>query len=366
MFVNRKYAEKRNETKVLNLPLIRGQSSLVGGGTGFIGSNLRRYLLSQDYKVTVVSRKAGPGQIEWSVLERQGIPSEVTSVVNLTGQNVLDPTRFWTSKFKQSVWDSRINSSENLVKAMVRSSPSNVKTYINIIGVSHYRPNINKVYTESDRVKGYDYMSNLCLNWEKAATLPCTAKKSIRSVKEKRIQNYKDKKSNWHSLFFQIRLRTGVVMGRGGGMIKSIWLPFYIGLGGPMGDGKQALPWIHIEDLCRLIQHCLENDKCKGAINAVAPGITTNGEFSKVRNGLYMYGQSLLKLLSAYLQTFAKGLGRPCFFSIPAFFVKLIFGEERSTLLLTGAKIRPESAINTGFEFKYPTVKQACDQIIKT
>lgn len=65
-------------------------------------------------------------------------------------------------------------------------------------------------------------------------------------------------------------------------MIKSIWLPFYLGVGGPIGDGKQILPWIHIEDLCRLIKHCLENVECSGAMNAVAPDIITNEEFSKV------------------------------------------------------------------------------------
>lgn len=65
-------------------------------------------------------------------------------------------------------------------------------------------------------------------------------------------------------------------------MIQNIWMPFYLGLGGPMGTGKQILPWIHLEDLCRLIQHCLESDKCKGPLNAVAPEIVTNGQFSKV------------------------------------------------------------------------------------
>lgn len=72
-------------------------------------------------------------------------------------------------------------------------------------------------------------------------------------------------------------------MGREGGMIQNIWMPFFLGVGGPMGTGKQILPWIHLEDLCRLIQHCLETEKCNGPLNAVAPEIVTNAEFSKVR-----------------------------------------------------------------------------------
>lgn len=80
----------------------------------------------------------------------------------------------------------------------------------------------------------------------------------------------------------QVKLRTGVVVGREGGMIQSIWMPFFLGLGGPIGTGKQILPWIHLEDLCRLIQHCLESEKCQGPLNAVAPDIVTNGQFSQV------------------------------------------------------------------------------------
>lgn len=72
------------------------------------------------------------------------------------------------------------------------------------------------------------------------------------------------------------------MIGREGGMIKSIMLPFQLGLGGPMGTGSQILPWIHIEDLCRLIQHCIENEKSSGPVNGVAPEIVTNGQFSKV------------------------------------------------------------------------------------
>lgn len=131
----------------------------------------------------MLSRKAGEAQIQWCDLEHNGIPSGITAVVNLTGQNVLDPTSLWTNKFKQMVWDSRINSSENLVKAITRCPPTSVDTYINICGVSHYKPDVDKIYTESDEVNGFDYMSNLCLHWEKAAMLPDSVGSNIRLVK---------------------------------------------------------------------------------------------------------------------------------------------------------------------------------------
>uniref|UniRef100_A0A1A9ULK4 DUF1731 domain-containing protein n=1 Tax=Glossina austeni TaxID=7395 RepID=A0A1A9ULK4_GLOAU len=297
-----------------------GRHVLIGGGSGFIGSRLSKYLLHQNYEVTIVSRMPGHNSITWHQLENQGLPKGVTSVVNLAGQNVLDPTHRWTEAFKQNVWSSRINTSANIVKAVQKSG--DVEAYINIVGVSHYKPDDLKVYTECDKVEGYDFMSNLCLEWEKAASLPEDIAKKTRMVK----------------------LRTGVVIGREGGMIQSIWLPFMLGIGGPMGSGKQILPWIHLEDLCRLIQHCLENEKCTGAFNAVAPEIVTNEQFSKA---------------------FASALHRPCLFNVPEFAVNLLFGNDRSALLLSGAKIQPENALNTGFKFNYPTAKAACLEVLK-
>ncbi|KAM7349261.1 epimerase family protein SDR39U1 isoform 2-T2 [Cochliomyia hominivorax] len=231
--------------------------ALIGGGSGFIGTRLVKHLTGQGYEVTVVSRMPGEKRITWHQLEKDGLPNGVTTVVNLAGQNVLDPSRRWTAGFKQNVWNSRINSSATLVKAIEKSP--NVQAFVNISGVSLYRPNENKVYTEDDKAEEFDFMSKLCIEWEKAATLPDSLATKTRGVK----------------------LRTGVVVGREGGMIQNIWMPFFLGVGGPMGSGKQILPWIHLEDLCRLIQHCLESDKCNGPLNAVAPDIVTNGQFSK-------------------------------------------------------------------------------------
>ncbi|XP_075156242.1 epimerase family protein SDR39U1 [Haematobia irritans] len=292
--------------------------ALIGGGTGFVGTRLVQHLTSKGYEVTVISRMPGLKRITWHQLEKEGIPKGVTSVVNLAGQNVLDPSRRWTAGFKQNVWNSRVNSAASLVKAIEKSA--GIEAFVNISGVSHYPANETKIYNENDKVEGFDFMSRLCLEWEKAATLTDNSK--TRGIK----------------------LRTGVVVGREGGMIQSIWLPFNLGLGGPMGTGKQILPWIHLEDLCCLIQHCLESKNCQGVLNAVAPDIVTNGEFSK---------------------TFATALHRPCLFAVPEFVVDLIFGKDRSALLLSGAKIEPKRTLETGFNFKYPTAQAACQEVVK-
>ncbi|XP_068146384.1 epimerase family protein SDR39U1 [Drosophila tropicalis] len=291
--------------------------ALIGGGTGFIGRNLAQHLLKKGYEITVISRMPGAKRITWHDLEKQGIPSHVTSVVNCTGQNVLDPSRRWTPGFQQNVWNSRVNSAKTLSQA-VQAAPQ-VSSFVNLCGVSHYCPSETKTYTEDDHVEGFDYMSRLCIAWEKAA------------------QSAEDLQCKCTVL------RTGVVVGHGGGMIKSIWLPFKLGVGGPLGSGKQIMPWIHMKDLCQLIQHIIENRE-SGVFNAVAPEIATNKEFS---------------------QSFAKALKRPCLFNVPEFIVYALFGKERAALLMSGAKIQPKRALSSGYKFQYPTVKAAVNELIQ-
>ncbi|XP_067637025.1 epimerase family protein SDR39U1 [Eurosta solidaginis] len=293
--------------------------TLIGGGTGFIGKGLSNRLVKTGYDVTLISRMPGLNRITWLDLERNGIPKGVTSVVNLAGQNVLDPSRRWTDGFKQNVWTSRVNTSSVLVKA-IAAAPY-VKAFVNISGVSHYKPDETHIYTEKDPGHGFDYMSKLCLEWEKAATLPADVT-HCRGIK----------------------VRTGVVIGRTGGMIKNIWLPFKLGVGGPLGSGKQILPWIHVDDLCGLIIHAIESDNVEGVLNGVAPEIVTNGEFSKA---------------------FASAMNRPCLFAIPEFIVQTIFGKDRSALLLSGAKIHPKRTLDSGFKYKYPTAKDACTEVVQ-
>lgn len=213
--------------------------------------------MERGYEVTIISRMPGKKSITWHQLEEQGIPKSVSCIVNLCGQNVLDPKRRWTPGFQQNVYNSRINTSSALVKAIMKAN-GQIGVFVNISGCSSYFPSDDLTYTEEDQVSNFDYMSNLCIEWEKAATIPQGV--PCRNVK----------------------IRTGVVIGKGGGMIASIYLPFVMGLGGPMGDGNQPLPWIHIDDLCRLILYSVENPGVKGVLNGVAPDLVTNGQFSKV------------------------------------------------------------------------------------
>lgn len=223
---------------------------------------------------------------------------------------------FSLSSFKQNVWNSRINTTAALVRAIAQE-PEKKVVFVNISGVSLY-PADGKEYDEdAPGVVPIDYMSRLCVEWEKAATgAPCRT----------------------------IKIRTGVVLGREGGMIANLYTPFFFGFGGPVGEGKQPLPWIHIEDLCRLIQFTVETESVSGVLNGVAPELVTNLQFSK---------------------EFAKAMTRPALIKTPDCVFDLVFGKERSVLLTAGPKVQPKRTLATGFTYNYPTIREACREVVK-
>lgn len=144
-----------------------------GGGTGFIGSHLVKLLSSAGYDTLTISRMPGLKRITWHDLESKGLPENTFAAVNVAGQNVLDVTRRWSPGFKQNVWNSRVNTTAAIATAITKAGKK-PQAFVNVSGVSLYRPSAEKIYTENDEGENYDYMSNLCLHWEKAAHLPPT------------------------------------------------------------------------------------------------------------------------------------------------------------------------------------------------
>lgn len=122
----------------------------------------------------------GLQRITWHELSEKGLPNDTVAAVNVAGQNVLDPSRRWTSGFKQNVWNSRVNTTKTLVEAISKSAIK-PEVFVNISGVSLYRPSDSKIYTEDDEGEDFDYMSKLCLHWEKAAEIP--SEQNVRLVR---------------------------------------------------------------------------------------------------------------------------------------------------------------------------------------
>ncbi|XP_046396300.1 epimerase family protein SDR39U1 [Ischnura elegans] len=295
---------------------------VIGGGSGFIGTALTSVLKRKGYNTVIVSRMPGPQRISWTELASSGLPKGCSAVINLAGQNILDPTRRWTPGFKQNVWSSRVNTTKALSTAICNADckPS---VFVTVSGVGYYKPSLTDEYTEDSPGGNFDFLSKLCTEWEAAAKL---AGDDVRRV----------------------TIRSGIVLGRNGGMIQQLYLPFWMGLGGPIGNGLQPLPWIHISDMARLFMFALEGKDGKmpcGVYNGVAPGCVTNAEFTKA---------------------FASAIRRPAFIPVPHFALNIAFGEERAKIMTEGQRVKPCKALEDGFVFLYPEIDSACKAVVGT
>nr|XP_018904003.1 PREDICTED: epimerase family protein SDR39U1 [Bemisia tabaci]XP_018904004.1 PREDICTED: epimerase family protein SDR39U1 [Bemisia tabaci] len=289
---------------------------LLGGGTGFIGSAFKYLLNCNGYQVTTISRMPGPDRITWIDVSSKGLPKGITAVVNLAGQNILDPASRWNDAFKQNVRNSRIKTTRTLTQA-IADADERPKVFISMSGVGVYKPDEKASYDEySDVSQSFDFLSQLALEWEAAARLPS----DVEDVR-------------------QVIVRSGIVLGRNGGMIKQIYLPFWFCVGGPIGSGTQFMPWIHIYDMCHILLFAIENNKATGIINGVAPQIITNSDFTR---------------------SFAGALHRPAFIPLPALALRLIFGDERSKIMTEGQKVYSKRLNELNYKFKYDNIDQAC------
>ncbi|XP_053973477.1 adenylate cyclase type 2 isoform X2 [Hylaeus volcanicus] len=287
----------------------------IGGGTGFIGTNIIKSLSSQGISCTCISRMPGPNRMTWHDLEYYGLPENTSAVINVAGQDVLDPKQRWSEGFKQNVINSRVRTTQILAKAIVNTKAD---IFATISGVAYYKPNDTE-YTEESKCEKYDFLSELCHEWEAAAQLP------------------------QDSTIRQVTIRSGVVLGKNGGMIKQIYLPFFVGLGGPIGNGNQYMPWIHITDLVNMFLFSLRNKNVHGILNGVAPQIVTNKEFTKV---------------------FATTMRRPALIPVPSFVLSILLNKERATIILEGQKVIPKRVQKLGFQYQYPDINSACAEIL--
>jgi len=259
----------------------------ISGTSGFVGSTL---VASFD-EVVVLPRDAS---VEELVEKLDG----VDVVVNLAGAPIV---KRWSSAYKEVLFSSRVGFTQRLVEAIERS---NVLYFISTSAIGIY-PN-DKKCDESCSVYADDFLANLCRQWEKEA-LKCTKPTAI--------------------------LRLGVVLGKEGGALAKMLLPFKLGLGGNIGNGKMMTSWIAIDDLIN-IYHFLIAQKEEGVFNAVSPNPVDNASFTKA---------------------LGKVLHRPTLLPLPTQILKLVYGEA-SCVLTDSKEVYPQRLLDNGFKFKYPTI----------
>lgn len=282
---------------------------LVAGGTGFVGRHLCRALGEAGHEVVVVSRRegrppAGASRVVAWQGDLAGAIEGAGAVVNLTGAGVAD--KRWTEKRKREILDSRVQSTRRLVES-IRAAKSKPELLLNASGVGYYGDRGDERLTEASPPGG-GFLAQVCLAWETEAAKAEEA--GARAV--------------W--------ARFGVVLGADGGALSRMLPPFKLGLGGPLGSGRQYMSWIHVDDAVGLLRWALERRELRGAFNATSPAPATNREFSRA---------------------LAVALGRPCLFVVPGFVLRAALGEV-AEMLLGGQRAEPAVASKAGYRFLQP------------
>jgi uncharacterized protein (TIGR01777 family) len=235
-------------------------------------------------------------------------------VVNLAGEPLVGR---WSRQRRQAIIESRVQLTERLVHAM-RHAKHQPAVSVSGSAVGYYGDRGDEILTE-ESVPGDNFLARLCRDWE--ATALQSESEGVRVV----------------------LLRTGIVLGREGGALARMLLPFKLGLGGPIGSGRQYMPWIHLHDHVDMIAAALSDERFSGPLNASAPAPVTNRDFGKA---------------------LGRALHRPAIMPLPGLALKLALGEA-SSVLLTGQRAVPEKALRLGFSFQYPEIDSALAEIIR-
>ncbi len=290
---------------------------LITGGSGFIGRALCPQLTQAGHELSVLTRdpaKAAAVLDGVHLIERLAQAGRVDAVINLAGEPLAEGR--WTAQRKQAFRDSRIGTTTALLQ-WIEAQAQRPRVLVSGSAIGYYGPRDDTPLDESSST-GADFAAQLCRDWENEALKA-------------------------ESLGLRVcLLRTGVVLGRDGGALAKMLPPFKLGAGGPMGDGRQWMSWVHRDDLVRLIQWLLEQEMAHGPYNGTAPQPVTNRVFARTLAGV---------------------LQRPGLVTTPAFALKLMFGE-MSKLLLTGQRVLPAQAQAQGFQFRHPQLEAALRDLL--
>lgn len=292
---------------------------LVSGVSGLIGSALVPTLKTRGYEVIRLARggPAGDDRIVWN-LSRPISPDLVSgfdAVIHLAGETIMGR---WTPAKKTKIRESRVIDTTHLAQALAQAKD---KPSVFICGsaIGYYGSRGDELLKESS-APGTGFLPEVCLQWESSTEAALRA--GIRTV----------------------NLRTGIVLSTKGGALKQMLTPFKLGVGGRVGEGRQWMSWIDVQDMVGAIHHILKTDLVQGPVNMVAPKAVTNAEFTSTLAGV---------------------LSRPAIFPVPAFVVKTIFGEMGDALLLGSQRVEPSQLVGSGYPFRFRDLRASLENLLK-
>jgi uncharacterized protein len=301
------------------------ETVLITGGTGMVGKALTKLLLDKGYGVIVLSRdgdkKSGKSNLryaKWNVAKKEidiTALQQADYIIHLAGAGVME--KKWTAAYKQEIIDSRVKSAALIVESL-QNNTNKVKAVVSASAIGWYKEN-NNIHTEDESADD-SFLGNTCRLWEA----------SVQPVKEmgKRLVN----------------LRIGIVLSKEGGALKEFIQPLKFGVAGILGNGKQIVSWVHIEDLCRMFLFAIEKENTNGVYNAVAPNPVTN--------------KTLTLTLAKKRQQFFIPM------HVPQFVLKIMLGG-RSIEVLKSANVSSGKIEASGFTPQYKTIDEALEAIVK-
>jgi len=294
---------------------------LLSGASGFIGSALAKALTADGHRVVRLTRERGSAaqpsleSVQWTPeagrLDREQLARVAPdAVINLAGEPI---AQRWTKESRRQIRESRVRGTTALAEALAALS---VKPSVLVSGsaIGYYGANRGDEMLDESSLPGSDFLAQVAGDWELATSSATNAGIRVAIA------------------------RTGIVLGRDGGVLDRILMPFKLGLGGRLGSGQQWLSWITLADMVRALRFLIDTQSMVGAVNLVAPAPARNAEFSA---------------------TLARVLRRPAMFPVPAFALALVFGTMAEATILASQRVIPKRLAGAGFEFRHPRLEDA-------
>ncbi len=298
------------------------QRVLITGGSGLVGQRLSELLVENKYEVAHLSRNPTKNKhqsflwdVKKNVIDKEAIKN-TDVIIHLAGASVVG--KRWTKKWKQEIYDSRIQSTKILIEA-IRNHNSRLSHFISASAIGFYGWDTGEKWMDENANKGDGFLAEVVADWEN----------EVSRLDEFGVRN---------SI-----VRIGIVLSDKGAALVEMMRPIKLGMGAPLGSGKQFMSWIHIDDLCQLFIHLITTGQV-GIYNAVGPDPVTNKTFTK---------------------QLAKHLKKPLFLpNVPSLALKLMLGEMQ-VMLTGGNKVSSKKIEQTGFNFQYPSLHSALKNLVK-
>ena len=300
----------------------RTMKIVIAGGSGFIGQKLTDLLLAEGHTIVILTRKEkkSSAKVQFVKWLSDGASPEneiknVDAFINLAGVSINDGR--WNKSHQQQIYDSRMTATDELLR-IISSLTEKPSVLINASAIGIYPASVKNVYTENSTEIADDFLGKTVRDWENKAKQ--LVEHSIRTV----------------------FMRFGVVLGKEGGALPLMALPYKLFVGGKVGSGEQWVSWVHVTDVVRAICFALENNRLSGAVNVTSPSPLQMNDFGK---------------------TIGAVLHRPHWFPVPSFVMKTVLGQ-KSALVLEGQHVMPQVLMEEGFEFTFPSLKPALEDLL--